>query len=73
MAQRFSIFWITPLTKYIIGVIFSSGGATLYKNPTDQTVPEKSTFEIDGIENIKRHRMMENEMKIENLRSFLYF
>ena len=61
------------MTKYIIGEIFSSGGATLYKNPTDQTVPEKSTFEIDGIENIKRHRMMENEMKIENLRSFLYF
>ena len=28
-------FWIT---KYIIGEIFSSGGATLYKNPSDQTV-----------------------------------
>ena len=42
MAQRFSIFWITPvklyMTKYIIGEIFSSGGATLYKNPSDQTV-----------------------------------
>ena len=40
MAQRFSIFWITPLwvTKYIIGEIFSSGGATLYKKPSDQTV-----------------------------------
>ena len=25
-------------TKYIIGVIFSSGGATLYKDPSDQTV-----------------------------------
>ena len=24
--------------KYIIGDIFSSGGATLYKNPSDQTV-----------------------------------
>ena len=27
------------MTKYIIGEIFSSGGATLYKNPSDQTVP----------------------------------
>ena len=26
------------MTKYIIGDIFSSGGATLYKNPSDQTV-----------------------------------
>ena len=26
------------MTKYIIGEIFRSGGATLYKNPSDQTV-----------------------------------
>ena len=26
------------MTKYIIGEIFSSGGATLYKNPSDHTV-----------------------------------
>ena len=26
------------MTKYIIGEIFSSGGATLYSNPSDQTV-----------------------------------
>ena len=26
------------MTKYIIGEILSSGGATLYKNPSDQTV-----------------------------------
>ena len=26
------------MTKYIIGEIFSSGGATLYKNHSDQTV-----------------------------------
>ena len=26
------------MTKYIIGEIFSSGGATLYRNPSDQTV-----------------------------------
>ena len=26
------------MTKYIIGEIFSSGEATLYKNPSDQTV-----------------------------------
>ena len=49
MAQRFSIFWITPLncgwmTKYIIGEFFSSGGATLYKNPSDQTVTYDKHF-----------------------------
>ena len=27
------------MTKYIIGEIFSSGRATLYRNPSDQTVP----------------------------------
>ena len=26
------------MTKFIIGEFFSSGGATLYKNPSDQTV-----------------------------------
>ena len=26
------------ITKYIIGEIFSSGGATLYYNPSDKTV-----------------------------------
>ena len=26
------------MTKYIIGEIFDSGGATLYKKPSDQTV-----------------------------------
>ena len=26
------------MTKYIIGEMFSSGGATLYMNPSDQTV-----------------------------------
>ena len=26
------------MTKYIIGEIFTSGGATLYKNPSDETV-----------------------------------
>ena len=26
------------MTEYIIGEIFNSGGATLYKNPSDQTV-----------------------------------
>ena len=28
------------MTKYIIGEFFSSGGATLYKNPSDQTVTQ---------------------------------
>ena len=32
------------MIKYTIGEIFSSGGATLYKNPSDQTViPRKIT------------------------------
>ena len=41
---KFSFFgtlaWTIELymTKYIISEIFSSGGATLYKNPSDQTV-----------------------------------
>ena len=37
----FNILDNTPelqMTKYIIGEIFSSGGATLYKNPPDQNV-----------------------------------
>ena len=47
MAQQFSIFWITPLNcgwqnTYLIGEIVSSGGATLYKNPSDQTVNNNS-------------------------------
>ena len=29
------------LTKYIIGEIFSSRGATLYKKPSDQTVDSR--------------------------------
>ena len=32
------------MAKYIIGEIFSSGGATLYNNPSDQTV--KYSFTI---------------------------
>ena len=30
------------MTKYIIGEIFSSVGATLYKNPSDQTVQNEN-------------------------------
>ena len=32
------------MTKYIIGEIFSSGGATLYKNHSDQTVILYGTY-----------------------------
>ena len=35
------------MTKYIIGEIFSSGGATLYKNPSDQTVEHESAVKIE--------------------------
>ena len=43
MAQWFLELWPAwtielYMTKYIIGEIFSSGGETLYKNPSDQTV-----------------------------------
>ena len=34
------------MTKYIIGEIFSSCGATLYKNPSDQTVCYTGFFKI---------------------------
>ena len=39
------------MTKYIIGEIFSSGGATLYKNPSDQTVKNKNkaTYDPPGV------------------------
>ena len=33
------------MTKYIIGEIFSSGRATLYKNPSDQTLYDKNLRE----------------------------
>ena len=36
------------MTKYIIGENFISGGATLYKNPSNQTVQaEQENIEID--------------------------
>ena len=34
------------MTKYIIGEILSSGGATLYKNPSDQTVIQILIFYV---------------------------
>ena len=43
MAHLFSTFW---MTKYIIGEFFSSGGATLYKNSSDQTVISKEEHNI---------------------------
>ena len=52
MAQRFYILDKTTelwITKYIIGEIFSSGGATLYKNPSDQTVATKLTSQYSAI------------------------
>ena len=32
------------MIKYTFGEIFSSGGATLYKNPSDQTVRDGPAF-----------------------------
>ena len=44
------------MTKYIIGEIFSSGRATLYKDPSDQTVQSLkiATFETDSIQCAKK-------------------
>ena len=36
------------MTKYIIGEIFSSGRATLYKNPSDQTVNNPLNIEANS-------------------------
>ena len=36
------------MSKYIIGEIFSSRGATLYKNPSDQTVPSDGMGCVQG-------------------------
>ena len=38
------------MTKYIIGEIFSSGGATLYKNTSDQTVEKETSFTLNYIQ-----------------------
>ena len=35
------------MTKYIIGEFFSSGGATLYKNPSDPTVYSKIGWRVN--------------------------
>ena len=50
------------MTKYIIGEIFSSSGATLYKNPSDQTVNIELKFTFpdtcncyDGKLNVESH------------------
>ena len=37
------------MTKYIIGEIFSSGGATLHKNPSDQIV-YYTTWDISSLD-----------------------
>ena len=45
MAQYFWVFWTRPPNStwkntYVLGEISSSGEVTLYKNPSDQTVPD---------------------------------
>ena len=40
------------MIKYTFGEIFSSGGATLYKNPSDQTVTELFERPLDRLEKI---------------------
>ena len=44
------------MAKYIIGEIFSSGRATLYKNPFDQTVgPLKTFFNLHFLKGLHCH------------------
>ena len=45
------------MIKYTFGEIFSSGGATLYKNPSDQTVLSNKKYHeenyvVDGFKNL---------------------
>ena len=43
------------MTKYIIGEIFSSGGETLYKNPSDQTVTYPPPANFAAADGVKFH------------------
>ena len=46
------------MTKYIIGEFFSSGGATLYKNPSDQTVRNIQYTNTSYHGNIRDHTII---------------
>ena len=65
MAQQCSIFWITLLnwmTKYIIGEIFCSGGATLYKNHSDQTVYSVTSWLLEQHNRQRRNEAVEHRL-----------
>ena len=51
------------MTKYIIGEIFSSGGATLCKNPSDQTVTG-SFIIVEEMDSIKKNCRVISRKKI---------
>ena len=58
------------MTKYIIGEFFSSGGATLYKKPSDQTVYQASTQALWS-----RHYMKEKypiDFSLQNIKAGWY-
>ena len=42
------------MTKYIIGGFFSTGGATLYNNPSDQTVLSDESIFLVLLENMQK-------------------
>ena len=50
------------ITKYIIGEIFSSGGATLYKKPSDQTVQIELFY---GFTNLFQSRLKFQHIQIQ--------
>ena len=53
------------MTKYIvIGEFFSSGGATLYKNPSDQTVmhqKNKRAFAYDFLHHVEKKAFSQSD------------
>ena len=46
------------MTKYIIDEIFSSGGATLYKKPSDQTVSSFFHFRFTYLGTISHYKLL---------------
>ena len=52
------------LIKYTFGEIFSSGGATLYKNPSDQTVQtlyKKKLVYFKATEKVKKIQFLHSK------------
>ena len=57
------------MTKYIIGEIFSSDGATLYKNPSDQTMARTAFLSSSPLFTYykKRYKKQKIILNIQNM------